>query len=49
MGHTGRPHVALKAFQKTSTREIRIIERRELSMPKLALVVDGITVHGMAQ
>ena len=33
---TGRPHVAWKAFEGTFTRTIRIIERRELSMPKLA-------------
>ena len=35
MGPTGRPHAALKSFEGTSTRRIRIIERRELSMPKL--------------
>ena len=30
-----RPHVALKAFQRTSTRKIRIFECQELSVPKL--------------
>ena len=35
VGYIGRLHMALKAFQGTSIRNVRIIEWCELSMPKL--------------